>query len=218
MKEKKHPFRIGFFIDGFTFYKVNYYYKHYHEQHSRICFAGLRNFVMKQVRPYCPPNRPIVLEAHYYHAKTNPHFRNPNRIDEGLNRFEERLLEEGFKIHYPGNDFNNKKNGNADLINDLKMYALFQEIDIAVLLSTQGFYSNVAATLKTQKIPLFLLGWNFSYTNENNTIFWKTDVELRQRAFQYIAMEKIMNSPNQNKISRSLFVSSKKRRNHNFVI
>ena len=98
------------------------------------------------------------------------------------------------------------------------MYALFQEIDIAVLLSTQGFYSNVAATLKTQKIPLFLLGWNFSYTNENNTIFWKTDVELRQRAFQYIAMEKIMNSPNQNKISRSLFVSSKKRRNHNLVI
>lgn len=210
MNKNKRPFRIGFFIDGFTFYKVNSYYKYYHERHSRICFAGLRNFVLRQVQPFCPKNRGIIFEGHYYHSKKSPNINPSNNSNEGLKRFEEKLLEVGFQIHYPGNDINFKKAGNADLINDLKMYAMFQEIDIVVLLSTQGFYSHVAEFLKNQKIPLFLLGWNFSYTSANNTTFWKTDVELRQNAFRYIPMEEIINSPKKQKITRTLFLDQRK--------
>ena len=196
MPKTQKPFRIGFFIDGFTLHKVNHYYKYYHKCHSHISFSGLRNFVMKQVKPYCPKNKSLILEGHYYHSRKNPAYDNECPFNTSLERFEEKLLDQGIQMHYPNAPLDWKTSGNSDLINDIKMYAMFQEIDIVVLLSTQGFYAETAKMLREQKIPLILLGWNFSYPKNQKLILWKTDIDLKNYAFQYIAMEKIMDNKN----------------------
>lgn len=202
------PFRIGFFIDGFTFRKVNDYYLNQHTAKSRICLSGLRNFVLHKVKRHCPKERPIVLEGHYYHASADP-YRN-GEASEGLKRFEKNLRALGFQTHYPASGVNWHKRGNADLISDMAMFSLFQEIDIAVLVSTQGFYAESARILRQRKIPLILLGWNFNYTNSKTLVRWKTDVSLRERAAEYVAMEKIMDEPSKSKEAADLFVAKKK--------
>jgi hypothetical protein len=41
--QEASPFRVGIFIDGFTFRKVNEYYRIHDSHHSPIDFMGLKH-------------------------------------------------------------------------------------------------------------------------------------------------------------------------------
>lgn len=208
MSDMERPFRIGLFIDGFTFQKVNNYYLHFHWARSRIRISGLRNFVMHQVRHLCPAGRPMVLEAHYYHPHQDP-AKAGGKVFEGSRRFEERLQENGIQMHYLSQWVDCRSQGNSDLINDIRMFASFEEIDVVVLVSTQGFYADVAKMLQKREIPLYLLGWNFDYSDAETSFHWRTDSCLRERAARYFPMEQVMDYSPENLDAKSLFLSHK---------
>lgn len=208
MIDSDRPFRIGMFIDGFTFQKVNNFYLHFHWVRSRIKLSGLRNFVMHQVRGLCPAGKPMVMEAHYYHPYLDP-AKDGGKTYEGSRRFGERLQENGIQMHYLSRWIDFRSQGNCDLINDIRMFASFDEIDVVVLVTTQGFYADVAKMLQKQQIPLYLLGWNFDYTDSKTSFHWRTDSCLRERASRYFPMDQVMECRPGNSAARQLFLSQK---------
>ncbi len=200
LSQSSKAFRIGLFIDGYTLRKVNDYYLNFHSVRSRIHLAGLQNFILHQVRKSCPTDRSIVFEGHYYHMYTE------NKNGDKLGKFEKCLRDCGLQVHYPAAYFDFTKCGNSDLINDLSMFSLFQEIDVAVLVTTQGFYANAVKMLKSRKIPFLLLGWDLCYKKNENTVHWRTDSILKGYADKYYAMEQIMADPFKKSFIRNLFV------------
>lgn len=204
------PFRIGFFIDGFTFHKASDYYLHHHFARSRINIAGLKSFLMQCLREYIPKGASVTMEAHYYHPHENPADSNYNKSC-GVYKFEEHLKELGFDFHYKPKNSAPYAHGNQELINDLKMFAHFEEIQLALLVTTQGFYVDSARFLRKHNIPLLLAGWDFNYVTEGHEIHWHTDHLLRKQAIRYFALEQVMERAACSKKIQNLFVNNRPR-------
>jgi len=189
------PMRVGVFIDGFTFRKVNEYYRIYHDRHSPINFVGLKNWINHEVIKLFKPQGLIAMESHYYHPYEDPRKSGSQRYM-GTLQFESRLVEAGIQVHYSSIDLTELKRPNTDLIDDAVIFAMYRKIDVAVLLSTQGQYASLPPQLKMMGVPTLLLGWNFEYPATNYMVKWHTDALLRERSSHYVAMEKVMGKEN----------------------
>lgn len=190
MENQKPTFRIGLFIDGYTFHKASNFYLHHHFAHSRLSILGFKDFILQKLRTHIPKGVHPELEAHYYHPHEDPSgsdFKNAK----GVLRFEEQVKELGIQFHYRNKNMPIYAHGNFDLINDLRMLAIFEEIQLAVLVSTQGFYVDTARFMAEKGIPLLLVGWDFKFHSEHigHEVHWHTDSLLREHASEYIAMD-----------------------------
>lgn len=189
------PLRVGVFIDGFTFRKVNEYYRVHHTRHSPINFVGLKNWINHEVIKLFKPQGLIHMESHYYHPYEDPR-ESGNKRYMGTLQFENRLVEAGIQMHYSSMDLTELKRPNPDLMDDAVIFAMYKKIDVAVLLSTQGQYASLPPQLKTMGVPTILLGWNFEYPAANYMVKWHTDALLRERSSHYVPMEKVMGKEN----------------------
>lgn len=198
--------RIGFFLDGYTFKKVNEYYRVHHRFHSHIDFRGLKSWVQMQAYKYFnKDDKTIEMESHYYHP-----YRNPNvygREFEGLLRFEHELSNAGFQVHYSLHD---QEDGflspNMSLMEDALLLAVYNKVDAVVLLSTQGQFAPLPDRLRLMGIPTLLLGWDFIYPKAARTVRWRTDTCLRETCAFYVPMEKVMdNNPRSKMPPRGFF-------------
>lgn len=203
----QNPFRVGFFIDGFTFHKASDYYLNYHSAKSRISVAGIKSYLLHKARQLIPEQRSIVLEAHYYHPHENPV---DNELQsKGVIKFEKQLTDIGFQFHYRTKNAPVFSRGNSDLINDLKMLVHFEAIQLAILVTTQGFYVDTAKLFKQQGIPLVVAGWDFDYTLTEPAceVHWRTDSQLREQAAEYIPLEQVMDLSAKHMKTQTLFLS-----------
>ncbi len=210
--DPQNLFRIGFFVDGFTFRKANDFYLHHHFARSRISAEGLKSFLLRQLQHYVPRGSSVSIEAHYYHPHPNPAESDYKRF-EGVLNFEEHLQQCGFQFHYRAKNSESFIHGNTDLISDMKMLAHFEEIQLAVLVSTQGFYTDVAKFLRQHDIPLVLAGFDFSYHSleQQREVHWHTDNCLKEEAVEYFALEKVMEQAATSNKYQSLFVNNRPR-------
>ncbi|HHX15800.1 MAG TPA: NYN domain-containing protein [Fibrobacter sp.] len=191
--DKAKNFNVGLFIDGYTFKKVNEYYRYHHSRQSCIDFRGFKNWVTHTVRQFFKVEKGLHLEAHYYHPYENPDQNAPIQHI-GTYRFENKLIEAGIQMHY--NNVPSKQKPNLDLIDDAIMFSMYKKIDVAVLVSTQGQFAKLPCQLKRLGVPMVLLGWNFEYPGNQYVVKWHTDFVLKEKSFHYIAMDKVMEKEN----------------------
>jgi hypothetical protein len=184
---------VGLFIDGYTFKKVNEYYRYHHSRKSCIDFRGFKNWIAHMVRDKFKVENELRLEAHYYHPYQNPEEDKPCEHI-GTYRFENKLSEAGIQMHY--NNIPSTQKPNLDLIDDAIMFSIYKKIDVAVLVSTQGQFAKLPSELQRLGVPLILLGWNFEYHGNQYLVKWHTDYVLKEKSFHYIPMEKVMDKKN----------------------
>lgn len=184
-------FKIGLFVDGFTLRKVNEYYRFQNPDCNGINLLGLKNWVAAQASRYFWPNRPLEMMSHYYHPYRNPELDNDYR-HRNIMHFADEIVKAGFSVHFASLDYAHSLCPNMALKEDALLYAQYNQLDALVLVSTQGQFGGLPSTLLKQKIPTLLLGWNFKYTNNDRTIHWHTDQNLRHESTYYIPMERIM--------------------------
>ena len=96
------------------------------------------------------------------------------------------------QVHYSENYLDNQLNPNMALVDDAVVFSCYHKINAIVLLSTQGQYAILPQRVSRYKIPVLLLGWDFSYLKNNELVNWKTDNALKDRASYYVAMEKVV--------------------------
>jgi hypothetical protein len=183
-------YRIGFFIDGFTLKRVNEYYRYYHPYRSRLDFKGLKSWVKAEAAQVFRTRGSVSMEAHYYHPYKDPKTRGWHTP--GILRFEQQIAEAGIEIHYSENYLESQFNPNMSLMDDAVVFASYHKVDAIVLLTTQGQYSTLPQRVAPYKVPVLLLGWNFSYVRNNAVVTWKTDSALKDRASYYVPMEEIV--------------------------
>src|SRR5574344_285150 len=167
-QERMQPsFPVGLFIDGFTFRKVNEYYKIHHVRHSCINFIGFRQWVKREVlHVFHPAGCCVALEAHYYHPFEDP--RKGGSVHyAGTLQLENRLAEAGIQMHYNAVNGESALKPNPDLIDDALIFAAYHKIKAAVLVTTQGQYASLPSDLRRLGVSTILLGWNFEYPGED---------------------------------------------------
>ncbi|MBO7059695.1 MAG: NYN domain-containing protein [Fibrobacter sp.] len=188
-------FRIGFFIDGFTLKRVNEYYRFYHPYKSRLNFKGLKSWVKAEAVQVFHPKGRVSMEAHYYHPYKDPKTRGWHTT--GILRFEQQIAEAGMQVHYSENHLDNQYNPNMALLDDAVVFSCYHKLDAIVLLSTQGQYATLPERVARFKVPVLLLGWNFSYLKNDALVTWRTDMELKDRSSYYVAMDKVVENLNE---------------------
>lgn len=183
-------YRIGFFIDGFTLKRVNEYYRFYHPYKSRLDFKGLKNWVKAEAVQVFRPQGPVSMESHYYHPYKDPKTRSWHTP--GILKLEQQITEAGMQVHYSENHMDDQYNPNMALMDDAVVFSCYRKLNAIVLLSTQGQYAALPERVARFKVPVLLLGWNFSYRRNDSSVNWRTDVKLRNRSSFYVAMDKVV--------------------------
>ncbi|MFA6622979.1 MAG: NYN domain-containing protein [Fibrobacteraceae bacterium] len=207
------PFPVGLFIDGFTFRKVNEYYRIHHTRHTCIDFTGFRHWVKEEALKVFHPRGLIELEAHYYHPFGNP--RHSGDLGHaGTLQLERKLKIAGIQMHYNAGNAESVSKPNSDLMDDALIFAAYHKIKAVVLVTTQGQFAELPLDLRRLGVSTLLLGWNFEYPGPGTdyTIRWHTDSKLKERAAHYIAMDRIMGEEKKQPPDasvESLFLSSR---------
>ena len=184
----RSPFRIYFFVDGYTLKKVNEFYRFHHPFHSRIDFRALKNWARREaMRVFAPQAHYALMECHYYHPYKKPGACGGSY---GLLSFMRELRFVGFQVHYSAQVMDGI-HPNMSLFEDALLFASYRKMDAVVLLSTQGQYALLPDRLRAMGLPTLLLGWNFSYPKDDRIVRWQTDAGLMETSTYYVAMDRV---------------------------
>ncbi len=190
-----------FCIDGFSFKRINDFYKYEHKRRSRLNVAAMETYLRYEIErrfEWKSDIEHLEIEKHFYHPSENPAKTFFGReVEEAVRKFERHLVDCGYGVHYAkwANALNPKPNEN--IFSDWVIANELRKYDIFVLLSTQGQYANILRQTALCKIPSILIGWNSLCRNsagENSQ--WKTDKILIGYANAYCPLEKTLNQPN----------------------
>lgn len=161
--------RIGVFYDGNFFFHVSNYYLYHHPQRSRISISGLHEFIRHEVagREGREPNRCQIVDAHYFRGRL--------RADEAQERdmlykerqFDDVLLREGITTHYAPLSPQGEKGIDVWYALEAFELAIYKHFDVVVLIACDGDYVPLARKLNTLGTRVMILGWDFSYMDQN---------------------------------------------------
>ena len=205
---ESNAFKVGFFVDGFTLRKVNEYYRNQVPECNGINLLGLKNWAAAQASRYFWAGRSIEMMSHYYHPYRNPEEDNDFR-HRGMMFFSGELAKAGFGVHFAEVNYVKNLCPNMALKEDVLLYAQYKQLDALILASTQGQFAGLPERLARMHVPTLLLGWNFTYCNQNHEVHWHTDKDLRRESTYYIPMERVMekNRASRDVLTRELFLS-----------
>lgn len=162
--------RIGVFYDGNFFSHVSNYYNYHHERKARISISGLHQFIIEEaskaeetVRRHCR-----IVDAHYFRGRLS--------ASEAQNRnalfrervFDEVLMREGIVSHYLPLSGGGEKGIDVWMALEAFELAIYKRFDVSVLIAGDGDYLPLIRKLNTIGTRVMVLGWDFSFTDENN--------------------------------------------------
>lgn len=209
---ESNAFKVGFFVDGFTLRKVNEYYRNQVPECNGINLLGLKNWAAAQASRYFWAGCSIEMMSHYYHPYRNPEEDNDFR-HRGMMFFSGELAKAGFGVHFAEVNYVKNLCPNMALKEDVLLYAQYKQLDALILASTQGQFAGLPERLARMNVPTLLLGWNFTYCNQNREVHWHTDKDLRRESTYYIPMERVMekNRASRDVLTRELFLSPRRK-------
>jgi len=190
-----------FCIDGFSFKRINDFYKYEHRRHSRLNLSAFESYLryeMKRRMGISSDVSNLVFEKHFYHPNQDPR-QCPYKSDIGdaILKFESNVVNSNYVMHYAQNSSTLNPKPNENLFMDSVVAAKQNRVDIFILLSTQGQYACILKQMKNCGIPSVLVCWNSICKNSyGNSSFWRTDSALRNSANVCCPLEKILNLPN----------------------
>jgi hypothetical protein len=189
-----------FCIDGFSFKRMNDYYRYEHQRRSRLNVAALEGYLRYEIasRLNLPSDsKNLVFEKRYYHPSRSPHlFSYKGDICKAILKFESNLEKANYAVHYSEKAAALGSRPNEMLFADSMLAMQLKQFDIFVLLSTQGQHANILQRIKACQIPSVLVGWNAICKNSSGEDSqWKTDKMLRKYASIYCKLEETLNMP-----------------------
>lgn len=188
-----------FCVDGFTFRRINDYYRDEHLRRGRLQPQGLKTWVRHEIARHLGwtvSKDQLSLDCHFYHPYEDPRVRPASAQNVvGSLRFEETLQTAGFVLHYTAEDSVRRLRPNMDLCDDALLAAVYGQVDVLVLLSTQGQYATLPARLRDLGVPTLLIGWEGTCsTRAGDKVPWRTDRLLRRNATAYTGLEMTVGS------------------------
>jgi len=177
-----------FCIDGFSFKRINDFYRYEHKRHSRLNIASMETFLRYEMTRRldwnCSPDN-LDIEKHFYH---------PSDAKNSMLKFEGKLIDCGYNIHYSQRANALKPHPNNNIFPDWLIAMELRKYDIFVLLTTQGQYAGTFRITKRHGIKTLLIGWDSPCMNSTGwDTCWKTDKNLIGYANIYCPLEKMLN-------------------------
>jgi hypothetical protein len=198
-----------FCIDGFSFKRINDFYKYEHKRHSRLSIASVEIYLRYEIARRLEWNsypEELDIEKHFYHPNESPlraFYRND--VKDVILRFEKNLINCGYNVHYSQRANALEPKPNRNILTDWIIAKALRKYDIFILLTTQGEYANIFKQTKQCKIESLLIGWDSLCKNsEGIDSRWKTDKSLIGYAGIYCPLEKILNQ-NENAFADVMF-------------
>jgi hypothetical protein len=174
-----------FCIDGFSFKRINDFYKYEHKRRSRINIAAVETYLRYEIE------RRLEWKSDYEHLAIEKHFYQPREKLQRDSDFERNLISSGYTIHC----------ASENIFAEWIIARALRTFDIFVLLSTQGQYANIFRQTKMCRIPSMLIGWESHCKNSaGGDSQWKTDKRLIENASSYCPLERILNQPVRKKL------------------
>jgi hypothetical protein len=180
--------RTLFYIDGFSFRRINDFYRNESEIQQRLNLDALLPWVRHEVKSLGFAGDSSV-ECRFYSPACDPrlHFWEGQQA---TIRFEDRLCRAGFEVHY-------KEQSEGPLRPNLQqerdaLEELFygERIGLFVLFSTQKDYARLLRALSEQEVPQMLVGWEAQcHSKAGKPIYWRPDPELRKATRHYSHFE-----------------------------
>ena len=189
-----------FCIDGFSFKRINDYYRYEHQRRSRLNVAALESYLRYEIANCLnipSDSQSLSFEKHFYHPSRSPHsFDYKGDFCKNMLKFEENLKKANYKIHYSQKTAAIGFRPNETLFADSMLAMQLKKFDIFILLSTQGQHAKILQQINASQVPSILLGWNAVCKNSSGMDSkWKTDKLLRKNASVYCQLEKTLNLP-----------------------
>jgi len=190
-----------FCIDGFSFRRINDYYKYEHKRHSRLKIASFETYLRYEMERRLgieSNSENLSFEKHFYHPSQSPHsYFYRKDVRDSILKFENSLVEAGYAVHYSKNLPSSGAKPNENIFMDSMLAMQLKHFDFFILLSTQGDYANLLRSFRNSRITSILVGWDAHCTNsygENRC--WRTDKILLNNANVYCPLDKMLNLPN----------------------
>jgi hypothetical protein len=190
-----------FCIDGFSFRRINDYYKYEHKRHSRLKIASFETYLRYEMERRLGiegNSESLSFEKHFYHPSQSPHsYFYRKDVRDSILKFESSLVEAGYAVHYSKNLPSSGIKPNENIFMDSMLAMQLKHFDFFILLSTQGDYAKLLRSFKNSRIVSILVGWDAHCTNsygENRC--WRTDKVLLNNASVYCPLDKMLNLPN----------------------
>jgi len=184
-----------FCIDGFSFKRINDFYKYEHKRHSRLSIAAMETYlrfeITRRLDWNCSPEN-LDIEKHFYHPSESPQRSfYKNDVKDVMLKFEGKLIDSGYIVHYAQRANALKPKPNKNIFTDWIIARTLKKYDIFILLTTQGQYASIFKQCKMKNI---LIGWESPCKNSiGEDSHWKTDRDLIKHANIYCPLEKMLN-------------------------
>lgn len=150
--------RAGIFYDGVTFKILSDHYKYEHWRQARLAFRGIDAFVEK-ILARALEGRVTVAERHLFMGVDET--RSEASGQGGLApRFEQTMAFCGVRGHYQRCNRWGEKGVDTALTVEMLQIVMRREIDIAVLVATDGDFAPLLKAVRRQGVPTVLLGFH----------------------------------------------------------
>lgn len=188
---------VLFCVDGFSFRRINDFYRDEHVRRTRLQPLGLKQWVRELVNQkmnWGAYTNQLSIECHFYHPYEDPRDRLGLSMNmQGGLRFEELLREAGYTMHYASAEAVRRLRPNMDLCDDVLLSAVYGKVDAVVLFSTQGQYADLLQRLQTLDIPVLLVGFEgLCKSRSGELIPWRTDRRLKQCCTHYVDIRELV--------------------------
>ncbi|GAB6034837.1 NYN domain-containing protein [Galenea microaerophila] len=161
--------RIGVFYDGNYFSHVSNYYLYQHERHARISLSGLHQFIINQVA--LKESRQVehcrVVDAHYFRGRLSAKEASNRNSLYRERQFDEVLMREGVVSHFLPVGAQGEKGIDVWLALEAFELAFHKNFDVIVLVAGDGDYLPLIRKINTIGTRVMVLGWDFSFTDED---------------------------------------------------
>jgi len=176
--------KIGLFIDGTFFLKVNSYYRYHHERKSTINFNGLAEFLRDEIsklenseKRFCQ-----MVETHWFRGRYSTSQLEKKYPDESYRltqmtnerRIDDIFMYEGITTHsYPllvDSRTGDAEEKGIDVWFSLETYeiTLLKKLDVVVVIAGDTDYVPLIKKINSHGSRVMVLGWDFSYESTSS--------------------------------------------------
>lgn len=225
MKEKKIN-KVGIFIDGTFFLKINSYYRYHHERKSTLNFKGLFDFILYKIAEFEGIEKRYVriCESHWFRGRysTNQLEKKYTDADYRLTqmnnerRIDDIFMYEGLIPHnYPllvDSKTSDAEEKGIDIWLSLETFDIARRsnLETAVVIAGDSSYVPLIKKLISIDCKVVVLGWDFSYdikinTGQKYSVTTRTSQSLLEECIYPIMMDDIIND---NKASDADYINN----------
>lgn len=196
----KNFVKIGLFYDGNYFLHVSNYYYYYHPRRERISVPGFHYFVRNLVAEleeedvtYCR-----IVDAHYFRGRLSAQEASHRQNQLYNDRvFDDILMSMGIISHFvplrTRDGRKEEKGGDVWLALEAYELARQKELDVIVLVTSDGEYVPLVRKLNGLGVRTMVLNWEFEYTDEHHhEVVTRTSQDLLQEVTYSIRAHEVI--------------------------